>query len=124
MELGFIICVYLHVTFNKIISHYYHFFQIQTQGYLKMKFTKNTLALDIWKMIVTFAGIFFTVKCFSVLERFVEAWNKYVFGAEKKGIKVFTKCQLNISAFQNYNIQWKVYLLAYLSFKNIIFKTT
>ena len=70
-------------------------------------------------MIVTFAGIFSTVKCFSVLERFVEAWNKYVFGAEKKGIKVFTKCQLNISAFQNYNLHWKVYLLAYLSFKKI-----
>ena len=96
-------------------------FQIQTQGYLKMRFTKNSLEIDtIWKMIVTFAGIFSTVKCFSVLERFVEAWNKYFYGSEKrkKGVffSFFTKCQLNISAFQNYNLHRKVYLLAYLSF--------
>ena len=65
-------------------------FQIQTQGYLKMRFTKNSLEIDtIWKMIVTFAGIFSSVKCFSVFERFVEAWNKYVFGSEKRKKKFF-----------------------------------
>ena len=73
MELRFIMCILTYML-QSTKSYLIIIFSNPNQGYLKMRFTKNSLEIDtIWKMIVTFAGIFSTVKCFSVLERFVEA---------------------------------------------------